>query len=126
MDENNRYEPWPQEIRVCEEGTILSLSFDNGEKLSISSELLRVESPSAEVQGHGPNEKTIVSGKQGIVILAVEQVGNYAVKIRFDDAHDTGIYSWKYLYSLGKKKEEIWDKYLEQLSKKGLSRSKTP
>ena len=126
MDENNRYEPWPREIRVCEEGTILSLSFDNGEKLSISAELLRVESPSAEVQGHGPNEKTILSGKQGIMILAVEQVGNYAVKIRFDDAHDTGIYSWKYLYSLGKKKEEIWDKYLEQLSKKGLSRSKTP
>ena len=126
MDGNNRYEPWPQEIRVCEKGAMLSLSFDNGEKLSISAELLRVESPSAEVQGHGPDEKTILSGKQGIMILAVEQVGNYAVKIRFDDAHDTGIYSWKYLYSLGKKKEEIWDKYLEQLSKKGLSRSKTP
>ena len=125
MDGNNRYEPWPHEIRVCEEGAMLSLSFDNGEKLSISAELLRVESPSAEVQGHGPNEKTILSGKQGIMILAVEQVGNYAIKIRFDDAHDTGIYSWKYLYSLGKKKEEIWDKYLEQLSKKGLSRSKT-
>ncbi|MEC9045518.1 MAG: gamma-butyrobetaine hydroxylase-like domain-containing protein, partial [Pseudomonadota bacterium] len=62
MDGNNRYEPWPQEIRVCEEGTMLSLSFDNGEKLSISAELLRVESPSAEVQGHGPNEKTILSG----------------------------------------------------------------
>ena len=126
MDGNKKYEPWPEEIRVCEEGTELALSFDNGEKFSISSELLRVESPSAEVQGHGPNEKTILSGKLGITILAVEQVGNYAVKIRFDDAHDTGIYSWKYLYSLGKKKEEIWDKYLEQLSKKGLSRSKTP
>ena len=71
MDGNNRYEPWPQEIRVCEEGTILSLSFDNGEKLSISAELLRVESPSAEVQGHGPNEKTILSGKQGIMILSL-------------------------------------------------------
>ena len=126
MDGNKKYEPWPEEIRVCEEGTALALSFDNGEKFSISAELLRVESPSAEVQGHGPNEKTILSGKLGIMILAVEQVGNYAVKIRFDDAHDTGIYSWKYLYGLGKKKEELWDKYLEQLSKKGLSRSKTP
>ena len=124
MDGNKKYEPWPKEIRVCEEGTELALSFDNGEKFSISSELLRVESPSAEVQGHGPNEKTILSGKLGIMILAVEQVGNYAVKIRFDDAHDTGIYSWKYLYNLGKKKLEIWDKYLEQLSVKGLSRSK--
>ena len=124
MDGNKKYEPWPEEIRVCEEGTALALSFDNGEKFSISAELLRVESPSAEVQGHGPNEKTILSGKLGITILAVEQVGNYAVKIRFDDAHDTGIYSWKYLYNLGKKKLEIWDKYLEQLSLKGLSRNK--
>ena len=126
MDENKDYEPWPVEIRVCEEGAALALSFDNDEKFSISAELLRVESPSAEVQGHGPNEKITIPGKLGIMIVKVEQVGNYAIKIRFDDAHDTGIYSWKYLYSLGEKKVELWAQYLEQLSKKGLSRSKTP
>ena len=92
-------------------------------KYSISAELLRVESPSAEVQGHGPNEKKILPGKQAVVILAIEQVGNYAVKLRFDDGHDTGIYSWKYLYHLGSQKAEVWNKYLEQLASKGLSRT---
>ena len=111
------------EINVCENGKVLELSFDNNEKFLISAELLRVESPSAEVQGHGPNEKKILPGKQAVVILAVEQVGNYAVKLRFDDGHDTGIYSWKYLYHLGSQKAEVWSKYLEQLASKGLSRT---
>ena len=84
----------------------LELSFDNNEKFLISAELLRVESPSAEVQGHEPNEKKIF-WKAAVVILAVEQVGNYAVKLRFDDGHDTGIYSWKYLYHLGSQKSKF-------------------
>ena len=123
MNEKREYDPWPVEINVCENGKVLELSFDNNEKFLISAELLRVESPSAEVQGHGANEKKILPGKQAVVILAVEQVGNYAVKLRFDDGHDTGIYSWKYLYHLGSQKEAVWSKYLEQLSSKGLSRT---
>ena len=123
MNENREYDPWPLEINVCKHGKVLELSFDNNEKFLISAELLRVESPSAEVQGHGPNEKKILSGKQAVVILGVEQVGNYAVKLRFDDGHDTGIYSWKYLYHLGSRKEELLSKYLEQLASKGLSRT---
>ena len=123
MNENREYDPWPLEIHVCENGKVLELSFDNNEKFLISAELLRVESPSAEVQGHGPTEKKILPGKQAVVILAVEQVGNYAVKLRFDDGHDTGIYSWKYLYHLGSQKAEVWGKYLEQLASKGMSRS---
>ena len=123
MNEKREYDPWPVEINVCENGKVLELSFDNNEKFLIPSELLRVESPSAEVQGHGPNEKKILPGKQAVVILAVEQVGNYAVKLRFDDGHDTGLYSWKYLYHLGSQKAEVWSKYLEQLASKGLSRT---
>ena len=123
MNENREYDPWPLEINVCENGKVLELSFDNDEKFLISAELLRVESPSAEVQGHGANEKKILPGKQAVVILAVEQVGNYAVKLRFDDGHDTGIYSWKYLYHLGSQKEAVWSKYLEQPASKGLSRT---
>ena len=123
MNENRGYEPWPLEINVCENGKILELSFDNNDKFLISAELLRVESPSAEVKGHGHNERKVIPGKHAVVILAVEQVGNYAVKLRFDDGHDTGIYSWKYLYHLGSQKEEVWNKYLDQLSSKGLSRT---
>ena len=123
MNEKREYDPWPVEINVCENGKVLELSFDNNDKFLIPAELLRVESPSAEVQGHGPNEKKILPGKQLVVILAVEQVGNYAVKLRFDDGHDTGIYSWKYLYHLGSQKAEVWSKYLEQLASKGLSRT---
>ena len=123
MNEKREYDPWPLEINICENGKVLELSFDNNEKFLISAELLRVESPSAEVQGHGPNEKKILPGKQAVAILAVEQVGNYAVKLSFDDGHDTGIYSWKYLYHLGSQKAEVWSKYLEQLASKGLSRT---
>ena len=123
MNEKREYDPWPLEINVCENGKVLELSFDNNEKFLISAELLRVESPSAEVQGHGPSEKKILPGKQAVVILAVQQVGNYAVKLRFDDGHDTGIYSWKYLYHLGSQRAEVWSKYLEQLASKGLSRT---
>ena len=123
MNENREYDPWPLEIKVYENGKVLELSFDNNKIFLVSAELLRVESPSAEVQGHGPNEKKILPGKQAVAILAVEQVGNYAVKLSFDDGHDTGIYSWKYLYHLGSQKAEVWSKYLERLASKGMSRT---
>jgi DUF971 family protein len=88
----------------------------------LPAELLRVESPSAEVQGHGPHQKTIVPGCRTIGIVAIEPVGHYAIRIRFDDGHDTGIYSWQYLYELGQNAEAIWDAYIANLAAQGLSR----
>jgi len=116
------YEPWPEEIRVNRGGKILKVLFDNGEEYVISSELLRVESPSAEVQGHGLGEKITVPGKSQVLILGVEQVGNYAIRIRFDDLHDTGIYSWRYLYQVGTDQKKLTEKYLARLAMEGLSR----
>lgn len=100
----------------------LEITFENGEVFSLPAELLRVESPSAEVQGHGPGQKQIVAGRRHVGIMAIEPVGHYAVRIRFDDLHDSGIYSWSYLYELGRDQERIWATYLEELEKRGLSR----
>ncbi len=122
MNENREYDPWPLEINVCENGKVLELSFDNDEKFLISAELLRVESPSAEVQGHGANEKKILPGKQAVVILAVEQVGNYAVKLRFDDGHDTGLFSWDLLHDYGIRQDSIMAEYLDRLAAAGQTR----
>ena len=113
---------WPIEIRVQSEEKRLEIEFDNGESFSITAELLRVESPSAEVQGHGPGQKTTVAGRRHVGILAVEPVGNYAVRIRFDDLHDTGLYTWRYLYELGSEQDRLWEEYLGRLEKQGLSR----
>jgi len=113
---------WPIEIRVQSEEKRLEIEFDNGEAFSIPAELLRVESPSAEVQGHGPGQKTTVAGRRHVGILAVEPVGNYAVRIRFDDLHDTGLYSWRYLYELGSEQDRLWEEYLGRLEDQGLSR----
>ncbi len=88
----------------------------------LPAELLRVESPSAEVQGHGPSDKKIVAERKHVGILEIEPIGNYAVKIKFDDLHDTGIFSWQYLYQLGENQDEIWQAYLSALQAKGLSR----
>ena len=115
---------WPSEIRYISGERRLEIDFDNGVTFSYPAEFLRVESPSAEVQGHGPGQKQLVHGRREVGILAVEPVGNYAVRIKFDDLHDTGIYSWKYLYRLGERQLEIWDDYLAALSAKGLSRSR--
>lgn len=122
MIEKTAYDPWPEEIRIDRDGKALGLVFDNGDEFTISSELLRVESPSAEVQGHGPDEKTTVPGKSSVAILDVEQVGNYAIKIRFDDLHDTGIYSWRYLYQVGSDQKKLMEQYLGRLTIGGLSR----
>jgi len=113
---------WPVEIRLKSAEKILEVDFDNGVSFRYTAEYLRVESPSAEVQGHGPGQKTIVAGRAAVGILALEPVGNYAVRIKFDDLHDTGIYSWSYLYELGEKQAENWQAYLEALKKQGLSR----
>lgn len=112
----------PVEIRLVKAEKRLEIDFDDGAKFSYPAELLRVESPSAEVQGHGPNQKTIVAGRRHIGIMDVEAVGHYAVRIKFDDLHDTGLYSWDYLRHLGENQEALWRDYLAALEEKGLSR----
>ncbi len=112
----------PTEIRLKKEEKILEVDFDNGKTFALPAELLRVESPSAEVQGHGPGQKQIVSGRRHVGIMEVEAVGNYAISIKFDDLHDTGIYSWDLLYIMGEDKDRIWQEYLDALAAKGLSR----
>jgi DUF971 family protein len=113
---------WPTEIRVNSAEKRLEIDFDSGESFSIPVELLRVESPSAEVQGHGPGQKTTVAGRRHVGILAVEPVGNYAVRIRFDDLHDTGLFTWRYLHELGANQDRLWEDYLARLEDQGLSR----
>jgi len=115
-------EHWPVEIRLKREDKTLDVTFDDGTTFSYSAEFLRVESPSAEVQGHGPSQKKIIAGRRHVGIMDVTAVGNYAVKITFDDLHDTGIYSWQYLYEIGADYETIWQAYLDALASRGLSR----
>lgn len=110
------------EIRLKKEEKILEIDFDDGKSFSLPAEYLRVESPSAEVQGHHPSEKKTVSGRRHVGIMNVEPVGTYAVKIKFDDLHDSGIYSWDTLYRLGEEQETLWAAYLEALEAQGLSR----
>lgn len=93
--------PWPVEITLAGDRKTLRIAFDDGVTLAIGAELLRVESPSAEVQGHGPGQKIIVTGKENVRISGIEPVGNYAIRLIFDDGHDTGLYPWAYLYRLG-------------------------
>lgn len=114
--------PWPLELRLKSEERVLEVSFDDGQSFSLPAELLRVESPSAEVQGHGPGQKQTVAGRRHVGIMALEPVGNYAVRIRFDDRHESGIYSWEYLHDLGTRQDELWRAYLEALEGQGLSR----
>ena len=114
--------PWPTELRLNPEKNLLTVTFDDGERVQLAAEYLRVESPSAEVQGHGPSERTIVPKKRNVKICALEPVGHYAVRIKFDDGHDTGLYTWKYLLELGQEHETKWPAYLEALASKGLKR----
>jgi len=115
-------ERWPVELRLKRAEKILEVSFDDGSRFRLPAEYLRVESPSAEVQGHGPGQKQLVAGRAQVGIAAVEPVGNYAVRLRFDDGHDTGIYSWRYLHELGDQQEKRWRDYVAALAKAGLSR----
>ena len=113
---------WPTEIRLKKAEKALEVDFDDGSSFSFPAEMLRVESPSAEVQGHGPGQKQTVSGRRHVGIMEIEPVGNYAICIKFDDLHDTGIYTWDFLYRLGRTKDEVWQAYLAELAEKGLSR----
>jgi len=105
--------PWPTEVRLSPEKNRLTVEFDTGERFVLPAEYLRVESPSAEVQGHGASQKQIVTGKEAVTIAALEPVGNYAVRIVFDDGHDTGLFSWDYLHELGREQREKWAAYLK-------------
>jgi DUF971 family protein len=113
---------WPSEIRLKTSEKLLEIAFDNGARFRLPAEYLRVESPSAEVQGHGPGQKQLIHGRAMVAIRAVEPVGNYAVRLLFDDLHDTGIYSWSYLYQLGVEQEKRWAEYLRALAQAGLAR----
>ena len=105
--------PWPTELRLSPDKMRLTVIFDSGEQFVLPAEYLRVESPSAEVQGHGSAQKQIVMDKERVAIQALEPVGNYAVRIRFDDGHDTGLFSWDYLHELGREQRAKWATYLK-------------
>ena len=114
--------PWPVELRLKKAEKLLEVEFDDGRRFRLPAEYLRVESPSAEVQGHGAGQKVLVHGRAHVGIIGLEPVGNYAVRITFDDLHDTGIYSWPYLHQLGVEQDRRWREYLDALAAKGLSR----
>ena len=114
---------WPEEIRLAKSKTLLDVRFDNGKSFSLSAELLRVESPSAEVQGHGPGQKTTPVGKRDILISSIEPVGNYAIRIGFSDGHNTGIFSWNTLYDYGLRQDELMTDYLSRLKDDEITRS---
>jgi DUF971 family protein len=113
---------WPLELRYVRERRVLEVDFDDGSTVSLPAELLRVESPSAEVRGHGGGQKTIVAGKRHVAISRIEPVGTYAARLVFDDGHDTGLYTWRYLHELAARQQGIWDAYLKALAARGLSR----
>ena len=115
--------PQPKEIRIIKDKTGMTISFDDGEIYNLSAELLRVESPSAEVQGHGAGQKQLVPGKSQVKIISVTPNGNYAVRLGFDDGHSTGIFSWRYLRFLGESATSLMDDYLENLADAGMTRS---
>jgi DUF971 family protein len=114
---------WPTELRLRKDRKTLTVVFDDGESFDLAAEYLRVCSPSAEVQGHSPSERRTVAGKQEVQILEVHPIGNYAVRLVFDDMHSTGIFSWNYLFELGQNHEEYWRRYLADLAEKNLSRA---
>jgi DUF971 family protein len=115
-------DPWPTEIRLSKDRRTLTATFDNGESHALAAEYLRVFSPSAEVQGHSPEQRQTVGGKSSVKLTTVEPVGNYAVRLHFDDLHNTGIFTWGYLLRLGRERDSLWAGYLQELRAKGLSR----
>ena len=114
----------PTEIRLAKDRRTLIVSFEGGERHELAAEYLRVMSPSAEVQGHSPAERKTVGGKRDVEIIGIEPVGNYAVRLRFDDLHDTGIYTWPHFAELGRDHATLWARYLDELAAKGLKREK--
>jgi DUF971 family protein len=118
----NETTPWPTELRLNKDKNELTVSFEDGKSFAFPAEMLRVMSPSAEVQGHSPDQRVLVWGKKNVKIINVERVGNYAVKLHFDDLHNTGIFSWSYFYNLGRNQKQAWTQYLDELKAKGKSR----
>lgn len=119
---NTTHRPWPTELRLAKDKKSLAVTFEGGDSYTLAAEYLRVVSPSAEVQGHSPAERKTVPGKRNVAILEVHPIGNYAVRLVFDDMHSTGIYSWDYLHELGRDQPRIWQEYLDELAAKNLSR----
>lgn len=109
----------PTDIVLHQKSRLLEIAFEDGARFSLPCEFLRVYSPSAEVRGHGPGQETLPLGKENVNIARIEPVGNYAVKLCFDDGHDTGLYSWEWLYHLGSEQERLWKEYLARLAKAG-------
>jgi len=123
--------PWPLEVKLKQAENILEIRFDDASVFRLSAEFLRVHSPSAEVKGHGPGQEVTVAGKRDVAITRLDPVGNYALRIHFDDGHDTGLYTWAYFYELGLSHEKLWTEYLGKLAAQGLGRdsggrAKTP
>lgn len=115
-------ERWPTELRLAKGKRSLRIVFDDGAAFDLPAEYLRIASPSAEVQGHSPAQRRTVPGKRGVEIISVLPIGNYAVRLVFDDMHDTGIFGWDYLFQLGVEQATRWQAYLDELAAKGLSR----
>lgn len=116
--------PWPTEIRLSPDKRVLTVTFDDGVRYALAAEYLRVTSPSAEVQGHSRAQKQTVPGKIDVAIATIHPVGNYAVRLGFDDGHDTGLFTWTYLSELGRDHDKLWAAYLAELQEKGLSRNR--
>ncbi|WP_029349399.1 DUF971 domain-containing protein [Bosea sp. 117] len=114
--------PWPTELRLHKDHRTLTIAFDDGASYALPAEYLRVESPSAEVQGHSPADRQLVAGKREVRIQEIIPVGHYAVRLIFDDGHSTGIYTWETFQTLGGEQEERWKRYLQELASKNLSR----
>ena len=117
-------QPVPLEIRLRKNSRLLVVQFEDGSEFAYSFEYLRVFSPSAEVVGHGPGQETLQTGKEDVVITAIDPVGHYAVRLVFDDGHDSGLYSWSHLYDLGRNQEVNWKRYLDRLAAAGYARQK--
>ncbi|MDB5550548.1 MAG: hypothetical protein JWL86_532 [Rhizobium sp.] len=115
-------EIWPTQIKVAKDRQRLTVAFNDGAAFELSAEMLRVLSPSAEVKGHGPGQEVTVPGKRNVAILTVQPTGNYAIRIGFDDGHDTGIFTWNYLRELGERGGELFGAYEAKLAEKGMSR----
>jgi DUF971 family protein len=124
MSRTNADPPWPVEIRLAKDRRKLNVVFDDGSSFDLSAELLRVASPSAEVQGHSESERKTIGGKRNVEILSVDPVGNYAVRLGFDDMHTTGIFSWAFLHEVGRDAGRLFQSYLDDLAAKGLDRDK--
>jgi len=115
--------PHPKDIKYSRNERMLRVAFDSNEQFELSAEFLRVYSPSAEVRGHGPGQEVLQTGKENVTIDAIEPIGNYAVRLRFDDGHATGLYSFAELYRLGRHRDELWQAYLDQLVQAGVQRA---